>query len=181
MCKLKNQSEEVFVLAFGYARYAFQRYRNDVYRLLPRAEAKRYIGHGAPSQKLFFTDNREAHRIFREAEYLKVSDDGELILVQKGSVCRGYLFKPAVNKYEQAFEETTSYCEFYCGGGVIVLGFETYKTVLYRGKENKLYELSDHFLTVEISSEDKVFVTNAANKSSVYFYDRGMKQVVILG
>ena len=75
MCKLKNQSEEVFVLAFGYARYAFQRYRNDVYRLLPRAEAKRYIGHGAPSQKLFFTDNREAHRIFREAEYLKVSDD----------------------------------------------------------------------------------------------------------
>ena len=47
MCKLKNQSEEVFVLAFGYARYAFQRYRNDVYRLLPRAEAKRYIGHGA--------------------------------------------------------------------------------------------------------------------------------------
>lgn len=40
MCKLKNQSEEVFVLAFGYARYAFQRYRNDVYRLLPRAEAK---------------------------------------------------------------------------------------------------------------------------------------------
>ena len=97
MCKLKNLSEEVFVLAFGYARYAFQRYRNDVYRLLPRAEAKRYIGHGAPSQKLFFTDNREAHRIFREAEYLKVSDDGELILVQKGSVCRGYLFKPAVN------------------------------------------------------------------------------------
>ena len=181
MCKLKNQSEEVFVLAFGYARNAFQRYRNDVYRLLPRAEAKRYIGHGAPSQKLFFTDNREAHRIFREAEYLKVSDDGELILVQKGSVCRGYLFKPAVNKYEQAFEETTSYCEFYCGGGVIVLGFETYKTVLYRGKENKLYELSDRFLTVEISSEDKVFVTNAANKSSVYFYDRGMKQVVILG
>ena len=66
MCKLKNQSEEVFVLAFGYARYAFQRYRNDVYRLLPRAEAKKYIGHGAPSQKLFFTDNREAHRIFRE-------------------------------------------------------------------------------------------------------------------
>ena len=64
MCKLKNQSEEVFVLAFGYARYAFQRYRNDVYRLLPRAEAKKYIGHGAPSQKLFFTDNREAHRIF---------------------------------------------------------------------------------------------------------------------
>ena len=63
----------------------------------------------------------------------------------------------------------------------IVLGFETYKTVLYRGKENKLYELSDRFLTVEISSEDKVFVTNAANKSSVYFYDRGMKQVVILG
>jgi len=53
--------------------------------------------------------------------------------------------------------------------------------VLYRGKENKLYELSDRFLTVEISSEDKVFVTNAANKSSVYFYDRGMKQVVILG
>lgn len=41
MCKLKNQSEEVFVLAFGYARYAFQRYRNDVYRLLPRAEAKK--------------------------------------------------------------------------------------------------------------------------------------------
>ena len=102
-------------------------------------------------------------------------------MVQKGSVCRGYLFKPAGNRYEQAFEETTSYCEFYCGGGVIVLGFETYKTVLYRGKENKLYELSDRFLTVEISSEDKVFVTNAANKSSVYFYDRGMKQVVILG
>ncbi|MFR6465154.1 MAG: hypothetical protein ACLUQJ_06605 [Alphaproteobacteria bacterium] len=48
-------------------------------------------------------------------------------------------------------------------------GFETYKTVLC-GKENKLTTVA------------KIgFSTNAANKSSVYFYDRGMKQVVILG
>ena len=40
MCKLKNQSEEVFVLAFGYARYAFQRYRMMFTAFCPERKPK---------------------------------------------------------------------------------------------------------------------------------------------
>lgn len=182
MCKLKFKSENVFVLAFGGARYAFRHYRHEVYKLLPAVEAKKYIGHGAPSQKLFFTDNQAAHKVFRNAEDLKISADGEMIIVLNGTDCHGYLFNPGVNKYEPVLNEPTNHCELYCDGNVVVLGFVTYKTVLHRGQNNKLYVLSGHFSTVEISDEeDKIFVTDAANKSTIYYYDRGMKQVVILG
>lgn len=180
MCKFKFKSEDVFVLAFGYARYAFRRRNNDYYQL-PVSEAKKHIGHGAPSQKLLFTNNQTAHQLFKVAEKLKISDDGELIVAQNGSYSHGYLFNPAINKYEPVLKEPAIHCELHCGGNVIVLGLETYKTVLYRGQSNKLYVLSGHFSTAEVSAEDKIFVTDAANKSTIYYYDRGMKQVVILG
>lgn len=181
MCKLKFQSEEVFVLAFGGARYAFRHHRNEVYKLLPAAEAKKYIGHGAPSQKLFFADNQAAHKVFKTAQALQVSADGELIIVQDGTNCRGYLFNPAINKYVPVLEEPTNHCELYCGGGVIVLGFLTYKKILYRGISNQLYVLSGNLSTVEISGDDKIFITDTRDKSTVYYYERGMKQMVVLG
>ena len=173
---MKLNLENKIVLAFGSAKIAFKKVGKE-YQKETEATPK-----DKTFQILSFGDKALAFFHFNKARKLLVSPQGDILILKDEVSGTSYIYvMNEAEVYNFVVNVPTLKFEFHCGGGVLCAIYPTYKALYYKGTRHQLYLLGGNFQTLEVSSDDKIFVTDSAQRSCTYLYDRYMQQMLIIG
>lgn len=169
--KLENQ----IILAFGGAKVAFKKVGKEYLKITDDVKEKN-------CQTLNFGDKALAFFHFNKAKKMLVSPQGDILILKDETSGTSYIYvMNEAEVYNFAVNVPTLKFEFHCGGGVLCAVYQTYKALYYVGVHHQLFLFGGNFQTVEIAADDKIFVTDSAQRSCTYLYDRYMQQMLIIG
>lgn len=173
---MKLKLEDKIVLAFGSAKVAFKKLGKEYQKDTDKQPKNKAF------QTLNFGDKALAFFHFNKAQKLQVSPQGDILILKDDVSGTSYIYvMNEVEVYNFAVNVPTIKFEFHCGGGVFCAAYKTYKALYYMGIRRQLFLLGGNFPTVEITEEDKIFVTDTSQRSCTYLYDRYMQQMLIIG
>lgn len=171
---MKLNLENKIVLAFGSAKIAFKKVGKE-YQKDTNPAAKTF-------QTLNFGDKPLAFFHFNKAKKMLVSQQGDILILKDDASGTSYIYvMNEAEVYNFVVNVPTLKFEFHCGGGVLCAAYPTYKALYYVGVHHQLFLFGGNFHTIEIASDDKIFVTDSAQRSCTYLYDRYMQQMLIIG
>ena len=173
---MKLNLEEKIVLAFGSAKVAFKKVGKEYQKDTEKQPKDKEF------QTLSFGDKALAFFHFNKGQKLQVSPQGDILILKDETSGTSYIYvMNEAEVYNFAVNVPTVKFEFHCGGGVLLAVYSSHKALYYKGMRHQLFLQGGNFLTVEISKDDKIFVTDSAQKSCTYLYDRYMQQMLIIG
>ena len=173
---MKLKLEDQIVMAFGSAKVAFKKVGKEYQKDTGKQPKNKVF------QTLNFGDKALAFFHFNKAHKLQVSPQGDILILKDEISENSYIYvMNEAEVYNFAVNVPTTKFEFHCGGGVFSAAYKTYKALYYMGIRRQLFLLGGNFPTVEITEEDKIFVTDNSQRSSVYLYDRYMQQILHIG
>ncbi len=181
MCKLELKSKDAIVFAVGKKKYVFVPQANGLYSPITGKERQKHLRRGSSLRTFPLEANGCVQKVFEAAVSVKLSVDGKLIVVQ-GTYDISFFLK-AANKalYSLCWKACADSFFMSCGERVIVVDTCCFKKILYRDKDNKLKQLNDNFLSVDVCKNGEILATSTSYRSTLYFYDESKKELITLG
>ncbi len=180
MCKQKIKQEEVLVLTIEEKKYVFGPEKDGLRQLLTGKKRQKYLRRNSAAQKICLNGFSGVQNILETAVSLKISIDNLLIVVHRKTDVSLFL-KTEEGGYSLCRSvQARSYASYY-RDRLIVADFGCFKAILYRDKDNRLIQINDDFLSVDVCENGDVLATSTSYRSTLYFYDESKKELITLG